>query len=469
MKTSPFFITGMGVAALLLGGCTLAPDYQAPKLDLPDQPLGQSSQEAPQAAEHLQQWWTRFDSPTLNQWVDEVLAANRDLQKAAARIEQSRATLGLQSSGLLPTLSAQGAATRQQYALSQVSSENLRIQNRFNLSGMLSYEVDLFGKLRSARSAAKEGLIASEYGYQSLQNALIAETITTWLNLAAANEQLTLAEETVRTRQESLEVQTTRYKAGFITELEAQQAAAELADAEIQLPALRQAIQQLHTSLLVLAGREPSEIWADQATRWADLKLPTAAEPEFSLMPMSILEGRPDVAAAEAELRAAYHQIGVARANRWPTLSLSAALGSSVPVLEDLFIQEGETWSSGASLSGPIYDFGRSKNRIKSAEVAKEIAEINYRAVVVQAFSELKNSWDGINFAAESLEARQRQQHAITRTLELARSQYESGYTEHLDLLDAERRQFQADLAIVNARLQHLVSMVQFYKSIGVF
>ena len=260
MKTSPFYITGMGVAALLLGGCTLTPDYQAPKLDLPDQPLGQRSQEAPQAAEHLQQWWTRFDSPTLNQWVDEVLAANRDLQKAAARIEQSRATLGLQSSGLLPTLSAQGAATRQQYALSQVSSENLRIQNRFNLSGMLSYEVDLFGKLRSARSAAKEGLIASEYGYQSLQNALIAETITTWLNLAAANEQLTLAEETVRTRQESLEVQTTRYKAGFITELEAQQAAAELADAEIQLPALRQAIQQLHTSLLVLAGREPSEI-----------------------------------------------------------------------------------------------------------------------------------------------------------------------------------------------------------------
>ena len=466
MKSS--FLVSASVMGLLLGGCTLAPKYQQPELSLPDQPIGQLSGHSDQG-ERLEKWWTQFDSPALNSWIEQVRTANLDLQYAQIRIEQSRAALGIQNSTWFPSLSAQGNGTRQQYALDQIGAEGSRIQNRFSLSGMLSYELDLFGKLRSSRSAAKETLLATEYAYQSVENALISETIITWFNLIAAEEKLTLAEETVRTRKEGLELQLTRYKAGFITELESQQAAAELADAEIQVPMLKQSIQQLTTALAVLSGKTPSELWGTKIGGVAIEKLPPSPGINIELMPLSLLQSRPDITAAEAQLRAAYHEIGVAKANRWPTLSLSAALGSSVSTVEDLFKNNGETWSSGASISGPIYDFGRSKNQVKSAEAARDSAEMNYRAVVLESFAELRNAWDGLKYTEETLGARGRQQKAITRTLTLAQSQYENGYSDHLDLLDAERRQFQSDLAIIDARLQHLVSVVQFYKSIGQF
>ncbi len=449
-------------ALLALSGCNMAPKYERPAEALPGS-LG--AQAAP--AQDLQSWWELFGDARLNALVERSMAENTSVLSAAARVRQARAALGMSNADKWPGLTGSGAAQRKETPQFQLQPGATDPANAFSLSAMLSYEVDLFGRVANASAAARDDLAASSYAVESVRASIAAETVVTYYNLVAAREQLHITQRSVETRRNTLKIQQDRYAAGYGSEAERLQAEAELANAEVTIPDLLQRVESLKSALRILTGATPEEIWtaADIADTPAVLPQPPAVS--LAVLPASLLERRPDVAAAEAQYRASVARIGVAKAQRWPTLSLGAVLGSSDNEIGDLFSAASRTWTLSGSLSGPIYDFGRSAGRIESAEAAAEIAELNYIAVVRSAFKELRDAQTSAELSAQSVEARIQQAAAWDRYLAISTERYKTGYADPLELLDAERGQMAAHLALVNARLNRVVAAANLCKALG--
>ena len=433
------------MAGVFIGGCSLTPDYDAPEFNLPETiGTGKDGGGTLRIA-----WWESFDSPELNDWIERVFEANTDLGQATSRIERARAELGLTTADRMPNLGGEAEASRNRRSDGETFAGQGNPSNSFAVLGLLSYELDLFGRLRNAQGAARKELMASEYAFYSTRNMLAAETVINWLNLQAAIRKLDFIRQTVSSREHAVELQRIRFDSGYITELALQQAEAELATAQVELPATRQDIYEFQTALLILAGAEPDQFW-NRPDYVVEETVPLPELPEISLdkAPVTLLQRRPDIAAAEATLMASNQLIGVARALRWPRISLSAFYGSRTNEFENLFQTATETWRLAGAVTGPIYDFGRNRNRVRSAEAVREETEWNYRSVVIEAFGEVSDAIALQEFSAESVDAVQRQRDSFQRTKELARERYESGYTDYLDLLDAERNTFDSGIAL---------------------
>ena len=246
-----------------LAGCSMAPDYQAPQPELPAQlpELDQTANaEADATLQADQTWWTAFGDAQLNAWVERALANNDSAEIAAARVREARALLGQSTAELFPSLNAQGEAARQDSAndLAQTPGP----YNTYQLSGVLSYELDLWGRLRNGRKAAREQLLSTTYAYQSTRQTLISDTVTAYFNVIAARIQVEIGEATVADRKESLRLQQLRFDNGAITELERQQAEAEYAAALTSLPDSRENLEVAENALLMLAGANPEAFWS---------------------------------------------------------------------------------------------------------------------------------------------------------------------------------------------------------------
>tara|TARA_R100000027_G_scaffold67731_2_gene68259 strand:- start:1257 stop:2744 length:1488 start_codon:yes stop_codon:yes gene_type:complete len=466
--TNRIWKSGAASALLILGGCSLAPDYQRPEASLPAA-LGLTAEEAenPLAAESLEKWWELFGDEELNRWVEKALIANGDLGEAAARIRESRALYGFEAAQLWPTLGVDGSATRTESADYAVSSGTDNPLNQFGLSGLLSYEVDLFNKLGDSRDAAQERLLSTSFAFYTLRNSLIAETVIAYYGLQSSVNQLALAKETIETRQQAVEFQQKRFDAGFSTELELQQSIAELADGKVRVPQFEELILTYQTSLLVLTGADPIAFWKRDEFSDDPRELPAPPSVELDLIPASLLERRPDILSAESALKATYESIGVAKAQRWPTLSLGALLGTSALEFGDLFTGPSKTWSVGAELTGPIFDFGRSKNRILAAEARQQEAFWIYQNTVREAFGEVSESILTLEQREDLVAARENQLKASSRLLDLAKEQYDEGFSEYIDYLDAERQSFEAELTLEESRLRRLSAAVNLFKALG--
>ncbi|MDP0498784.1 MAG: efflux transporter outer membrane subunit [Verrucomicrobiota bacterium JB022] len=451
-----------------LAGCSLAPDYQAPQPALPAQLPAFDQDDASADAKDLetsQVWWTAFGDAQLNRWVERALLENDNAEIAAARVREARALLGLSTAELFPSLGGQGQATRQDSAagLSQVDGP----YNTYQLSGALSYELDLWGRLRNSRKAAREQLLSTTYGLESIRQALVADTVTAYFNVIAARIQVGIGEATVADRKESLRLQQLRFDNGAITELERQQADADYAAALTRLPDLKSGLEMAENALLTLAGADPEAFWTRAELDKIGNELPSTVSIDASVTPLALLQQRPDIRAAEADAQAATYNIGVVRAQRWPTLSASALLGTAALDIDDLFTRDSRTWSVSGNLAGPIFDFGRTSNRIEASEAQQEQALLNYEAVVKQAFREVRENWRNYDFAQERVTAATQQAAAYDRTVELAQTRYDEGYTSFLELLDSRRSQFDAQLSLTSARLTYLVEAVDLIKALG--
>lgn len=454
--------------AVLLAGCAVGPDYEEPALDLPEQwpehvLLSDEDREA------WQQWWTRFDDPVLDRLVARALDDNLDIRLEAQRILEARAQLGLADADQYPTVEGQAEAARENQPETTAGAVPGAAGpgNLFSVTGTLAYEVDLWGRLARQEEAAGARLRESVFSRDAVRLNVVSDVVATYFDLRAAQRQLSITERTLESRRRTYELEQARYDAGETDALALRQAESELETTRARIPGLRERVRTLESALAVLVGMSPAELleqldFAEGSL--VDVRLP---EDVPSVLPSELLQRRPDIRAAEAALIAANAEIGVAEANRLPSLNLTAFLGSTAAETDDLFTAPAETWGVGASLLGPILDFGRNAARVDTAEARRAQAETQYRMTVTTAFREVRDALVLYETTQERVEAVERQVEAIDETRRIAQVRYDEGLTSFIELLDAQRALLDAELSLAEAKRDRLSATATLFKAMG--
>ncbi|MGD8174749.1 efflux transporter outer membrane subunit [Marinimicrobium sp. ARAG 43.8] len=462
-------LTLWAASLTLLSGCVMGPDYTPQTADLPEQWPDQERLTQEADTEDWAQWWTRFNDPTLNQLVERALDDSLELRVQLQRIEQARAELGLINADRWPTLSAQADASREQGSAATMPPElgGGQIRNQFSVSGVLSYELDLWGSLRRQREAAVALLAQTQYGTEAVRLNLVADVVTTYFNLRAAEQQLAITRETVESREQTLALEEIRAEGGASSPLQVRQARAELEGTRARLPQQEQQVNELRSALAMLVGYSPRELlseWDFGDGKLTDIRLPDQIP---TVLPSELLQRRPDIRASESALIAATAQIGVAEASRFPSFNLTAMGGSAALEADDLFTAAAETWSVGASLAAPLLDFGRTRAAVLSAEAAVGQAEAEYQLAVASAFRDARDALALYRTSDRRVEAIRRQVDAIEETVELAQLQYDAGRIGFYELLDARRGLLEAELSLSQAVSDRLSATATLFKAMG--
>lgn len=456
----------IGMLALWLGGCSLAPEFTQPETVVPQD---WSSTTLAEGESIPTDWWHRFDDPALVGLVEEALGANTDLQLAAARVAEARALLTGREAERYPLLEVEGNASRQSLSEETATSAGPGGEtfNDLQVGGVLSYELDLWGRLANASEAARARLLASAANREAIRLAVIGEVANGYFNLRALDRQIGIAERTVASRRETVVLQRARFEVGAIDELTLRQAESELAAAEAELPALQRQRALQRNALAVLLGRSPRAIVEETVAVGRPIDAFEAPASVPAGRPADLIVRRPDIAAAERELVATNAEIGVARAAFLPTISFAGLLGLQSDSGGNLFQGSAETWQIGGSLLGPLIDFGRAESLVAQAESRQRQALIAYRATVQTAFREVLDALAGLRRSEQRMQAQARQVAALRRTTELARQRYEGGISSYLEVLDAERSLFATELALAQSQRDRLQSSVNLYRALG--
>ncbi|TVP58142.1 MAG: efflux transporter outer membrane subunit [Halomonadaceae bacterium] len=455
-------------AALWLAGCAVGPDYQQPDLVLPEE-WPERVQLSDEDREDWSGWWQRFNDPHLDRLVQRALADNLDIRLQLQRLQESRARLGLADAERMPTLSAQAEAARERepLAASPVEGFGGGVDNRFSVMGMLSYEVDLWGRAASDSRAARAALDESLFSHDAVRLNIITEVVSTYMDLRGAQQSLNITERTLASREESVGIEEIRYEEGETDELIFRQAQSELLTTRALLPQQRQRVAQLESALAILAGMSPRELMSDLdfgTMALTDIQLPDSVP---AVLPSELLQRRPDIRSAEAGIMLATANIGSAQAARLPSLNLSAFTGSSARDTSDLFSSEAETWGIGASVMGPIFDFGRNKARVQTAEALQAQAETRFQVTVNEAFREVRDALTLVESTSEQVVRVREQVETLEGTLELAQLRYDAGLTNFLAVQDTQRVLLNAELTLTEALRDRLIATATLFKAMG--
>jgi outer membrane protein, multidrug efflux system len=448
----------------LIAGCSTQPKYERPPVELPQA----WKQSAPRFAEDGR-WWRIYEDQELDKIVDEALQGNYDLVVAAARVDEARALAAEARSFLLPRIDAQGSASRDQISTRTASSFPgiPREFSTYTATLNLSYEVDLFGRLRSNVDAARAELAASEASREAVRVALAAEVARSYFSLRSFEQQVLLTRQTLDLREEALGLQRKRRDAGVIGDYELRQLEAEAAAARAQLPGLEQAREREEVALQLLLGRDAKQVFETQIPRREapDAKLLAPVLPAG--MPSELLLRRPDLVEAERSLAAANARVAVARAEMFPSISLTGALGSQSAALSSLFSSGAGIWSLAAAVSQPIFSGGRTEARTAAAQARERAALAQYQQAVRVAFGEVRNALVAQTRAREAFEAQSARADALAETLRLARLRYASGIASQLEVMDAERGLLDARAARIDALRAHRAAVADLFRALG--
>jgi len=450
---------------LLAGGCALGPDYRRPSEQVPEAYRFEANPTPGSFAD--QGWWQVYEDATLQALLTDALAHNLDVRIAATRVEQAAALLGTARLQQLPQVSASFGAERERTSQYVLTPGEPEIANVFSAQGTLSYEFDFWGKYRRASEAARAQLLSTEYARQDVAASLIASVATAYFTLQTLDEQVGITRRTIETRQKFVELTQGQHERGTVSGLDVATAQAQLAVAEASLPDLERQIAQLEDQLSVLLGHNPAAI-----VRNADGQLKRMAAPELppvppAGLPSSLIERRPDVREAEQNLVAANAQIGVAKANLFPTISLTAADGGVSTALSNLFTAPARAWSFGGSVLQPLLDPERSLYQLDLADAQKRQALLQYEERVRTAFQEVSDALIGRQKYAEVQRALQTSVDAQRTADTIALARYRVGSASYFDVINADRDLFAAELTLSQAHLNTLLSVVQLYRALG--
>lgn len=451
---------------LMLAGCAVGPDYQRPSVTSPEAWRSETTlpaSEKPEALANLA-WWKQLEDPVLDALVAEALANNRDLKIAAARVDEAAGLLGTTRAQLFPQLGASLGGSRAQASnagATPVPATVDRVNSQYSAALNVGWEIDLFGRLRRATEASRADLLASEESRRGVALSLAATVANSYISLRDLDGELDIARQTLKTREESLRIFDLRYKGGVVSEMEVAQVRSEMEAARIAVTNLELSVAQQENALSALLGRLPGPIARGKTL--ADIGLPL---PPVSL-PASVLERRPDIRQAEQNLVANNARIGVAKAAYFPTVTLTGLLGSSSVAFSNLFTGPAKVWSYGADLAMPIFNAGAIAGQVKSAEARQVQALEQYRKAVENAFREVDDALIGGSKSREAVDSRIRQVDALKIYARNARLRYEGGYSSFLEVLDAERSLFQAQIYESQARGQALIAATTLYKVLG--
>ncbi len=447
-------------AAALAGGCATGPGYRRPDVAMPDQ---WRPGEATTNSLADRAWTDLYRDPVLNGLVAAALSNNPDVRGAVARIEEAAAALGIQRAGYWPALNGSAAATSARKG--NIPPVRGAEGDQFDVFGALSYELDVWGRIRRLNEAARAQVLASEEAKRSVEIGLAAGVASAYFNLRALDRQLEIARDTLASREDMLELTKVKFAdgEGIVSELDVAQAQTQVAAAQSAIANLRRLVATTENALSVLLGSCPREIprGLDLAEQWQPEDVPAG-------LPSDLLLRRPDLRAAEQALVAANANIGVARAAYFPAISLTAALGLQSDELGDLFDTGlSKAWSYSPSLAAPIFNAGKIRAGVRVAEAQRKGALADYEKAIQNAFREVDDALAGVRHLREQLAADEESVRAEKRRLELSRLRYEGGVASYSDVLDAQRYLFNAELTAVQTRNDLLNAVVQLYKALG--
>lgn len=446
----------------LLASCVVGPRYQKPVVDLPMQFRDSQYSRATDTISYLN-WWDLFRDTVLQGLIREAVQHNTGIRTALARVEESRLSLGFTRTASMPSL---GYTTKAgYYDLSNNNSNEIgggAPRYSYNLFAQATWEPDFWGKYKSQNLAAEAEMHATEEDYRYMYISLVAETAMQYFLLRDLDERRLVAEQTIASRESTFGIIQARFEKGEVAEMDKLQAEGQLAIARATLYNLQRSIRTTENTLSVLTGKHPGEIRRGLFNHQQQIP------PELPVgLPSTLLSQRPDVRAAENMIQAQTARIGIAEAVRYPSFDLMALFGLHSQDIGNLFSTNGLTTVLTAGITGPIFQFGRNKKRVEIEKKRNEQVVLQYEQAVLNASKEVQDGLIGIETYKKERENLEILVAATRKTRELSWARYEAGYSSYLELLDAERMQFDAANNASIVRREQLISLVKLYKALG--
>jgi len=458
------FITTVA-AVTVLAGCTVGPNYSRPAVTSPPAFRGADRAAGDAASLADLKWFEVFKDERLQEMIRAALVQNHDLRDAVVRVEAARANLGMTRADQFPTIDATAGIT----AARTSSSGSVPLPRGVDqtrtfgtAAGLLSFEVDVWGRLRRATEAARADLLASEENRKAVVTTLVSDVAGAYFNLLELDMELAIARRTLSVREESLKLITSRERGGLGTLLEVRQGEQLVHGAAQVIPDVERLIEQTENQISLLLGGSPGAIARGRSL--TDQEPPPVVP---AGLPSSLLDRRPDIRAAEQNLVAANALIGVAKAAYFPRISLTGLLGFQSDQLSSLFTGPTRVWQFVPQISQPIFNAGRIKSSVRLATAQQEIALIQYDRVIQTAFREVS---DALVRYQKEREIRAKQELLVATLQDRSRMsyvRYEGGIDTLLNALDADRDLFAAELGLAQTRRNEVLALVQLYRALG--
>lgn len=460
---------GVALFSIFLTACSVGPNYHRPAVQIPQNFRAPEPLPATQARSLADlKWFEVFKDEQLRGLISTALERNYDLNSAVVNVEAARANLGITRSNQFPNATA--SASVEFTRLSRDGSLPLPAtfvpsQNRnWGEAGLnlLSYEIDIWGRLRRATEAARANLLSADENRKAVVTTLVADVATDYFTLRELDSELEISQRTLDTRRQSLELLQSKQGGGIATLLDVRQGEQLVLTASETIPALQQQIEQTENQIALLLARSPYSIERGRGLTEQELppEVPTG-------LPSALLERRPDIRAAEQNLVAANANIGVAKAAYFPQISLSGFLGGQSSQLTSLFNGPHSAWTFVPQVTQPVFTAGRLRSTVRLAEAQQQAALIQYEKTIQTAFTEVSNALIAHQRVRESRIEQEALVTALSDRKRLAYVRYQGGVDTLLNALDADRDLFQAELALSQIRLNELLSVVQLYKALG--
>jgi multidrug efflux system outer membrane protein len=406
-------------------------------------------------------WWDILKDQDLQKLVRISLDENKDLMAAVASVEEFQARLAIARIDFTPQITANGNAPVLG-RLNKVNIPGFPTFTSYYLDGNLSWELDIWGRVRRANEAARADLLAREENRRAVILELVSGVAQAYFDLRQLDMQLGIAKSTLQSWEESVRIAQARLRQGMIPRLDADQFEAERANAAARAAELERQVVQKENELSVLLGRNPGEIPRGQ------LLTEQVVPPEVPAgLPSELLQRRPDILQSEQQLAAATARIGVAQANRFPQITLTGILGVASPQLSNLIGSNSKFGAAGLGLAGPVLNAKTLGYEQRAVEAQARQAMAQYEKTVLVAFKEVEDALVGVRTSRQQAQAQEDQVKALRSALHLAELRYRGGVSNYLDVLTAKRSLFDAELALTSTRRLHLVSIVQLYKALG--
>jgi outer membrane protein, multidrug efflux system len=435
-----------------MAGCSLGPKYNKPTFQPPPTFYTETQPSTTSAADLA--WWELFKDPVLQGLLHEAFTNNYDLRLAVSRVEHERALLGVTRSQYYPQVGYDASIGGQQ-------SPYIANHTYYSYNLTTFWEIDLFGRIRKLNEAQRAVYFSTEEARRDVRLLLVAEVAQSYFQLRALDEQLAIARATTKSFQDTLDIFQNKFLGGASSGLEVARAQAALSNVAATIPDFQQQIVAQENAIDLLLGRNPGPIarGASLAEQFDPPEVPAG-------LPAALLERRPDLREAEQNLISANANVGVAKANFFPTISLSGLLGGVSPQLSEL-TAAGKAWTLAGGLAGPIFTAGRLKNEYRASLAVREQAKISFEKLVTQAFGEVSTSLAAHQLLAQAYQEQLKSVDAYRESVRLATIRYDSGLSNYLEIIDAQLAMYPAESASVNYDLGRKVALVSIYRALG--
>ncbi|MBL7845688.1 MAG: efflux transporter outer membrane subunit [Cyclobacteriaceae bacterium] len=444
---------------LVLAGCAVGPKYSKP-----DVKKNQAYTQATVQTDSITnlKWWDVYQDTVLQSLIRIAVDSNLDIRTAIARVDEAKAILGFNQANMFPFLDYSARGRASDFRSAAEGAGVAFSQNSLAVLGNVSWEIDVWGKLRHANRAAYADLLSTDETRKSIYISIVAQVAELYFQLRGLDERLEITRRTYQTRMEYLNIITLRFEKGDVSELDKLQAQNIAAAAQAQLYSIERTIIATENALNILVGLPYSPITRGLQNDQQQLPLDIP-----SGIPSELLERRPDIRSAEQQLVAQTERVGIAVALRFPSLSLTGILGVASPDISNLFTADAFLGSVTGQLTGPIFRFNQNKRRVEAEKAKAKQAAYQYEKTVLVAFAEVENSLAEIRTYRNEFTARQTQVAATEQSLTLSKALYDNGYTSFLQVLDAERELYNAQFEKSLALQYQLISTVRLYKALG--